>query len=163
MNLSEDQWNILIQHNVDRQNERHKAQMNYLDYMAVLVSPSPKDTMKAIEARQKAIQALEDVEEGETSDGSQVIIKHELDSTFQNTTFYDQIAAEVSGAEADRVRQFFGDTQKVNPKSVRYIPKPGQMDYFTKAIEAHQKGEELLPTPSIKSQIEQMHLDSLSF
>lgn len=160
MDLTEDQWSILIQHNVDRQNNAHDIQMGYLEYIAVLVSPSPKDTLKAIEARHKAIEAKS---KHEMNDGAPVVISAES-REFKNTSFYDAIAAEVGSDNAEAVKAIFGDSNNDDSKKpVTYITKPGQMDYFEKAIAAHQRGEEILPIPSFQTQLQQMHLDALEF
>lgn len=163
MDLTEDQWAILVTHNVNRKNEAHDLQMGYLEYIAVLVSPSPKDTLKAIDARHKNLEAKAKHESRE--DGTEAPIVIEAESrTFKNTTFYDAIAAEVGGDSAEAIKGIFGDTGiDDGKKSVTYVTKPGQMDYFERAITAHQKGEELMPLPSLQTQIQQMHLDALEF
>ena len=163
MSLNEDQWSILINHNVDRQNNAHDIQMGYLEYIAMLVSPSPKDTLKAIEERHKILETKKRHAENLGGENEPVVIDASS-MVFKNTTFYDTIVAEGGQEAAADVKNYFGDNgDSDSSKPVTYVTKPGQMNYFDRAIAAHQKGEELMPIPSFSSQLAQMHMDALEF
>lgn len=161
--MNEDQWRILVQHNVDRQNAKHDMQMGYLEYIATLVSPSPKDTLKAIQERHKIIDAAK--KQSEQVDGKEVPVVINAESReFTNTSFYDTVSQEMGEGAAEALRAAFGDTgNNLNKRPVAYVPRDGQMGYFEKAIAAHQRGEELLPAASLQTQLAQMHLDSITF
>ena len=138
--------------------------MGLVEYLAVLVSPSPKDTIKAIESRRKDAAAKKKA--FENADSQEVGVEIDASSgIFKNTSFYDTIAAEANEESANALKNFFNDTNdKSSNQMVKYKAKPGQMDYFNKAIEAHQKGEDLVEPPkSLQGQIAQMHLDAIQF
>ena len=136
--------------------------MGYLEYMAVLVSPSPKDTLKAIEERHKIVENRKKHEENVDGPNEPVIISAES-KEFKSTTFYDTIAAEAGEESAAAIRNFFGDNVDDSSRPVTYIARPEQMSYFDRAIAAHQKGEDILPLPSLDTQLMQMHMDSIEF
>lgn len=131
--------------------------------MATLVSPSPKETMKAIEDRRKIVEARRKHRDNNEADDTPVVIDAES-RVFKNTSFYDSIAAEEGAEAAEAIKNFFGDSGSDDSKRpVTYIPKQGQLSYFERAIAAHQKGEDILPLPSLDSQLMQLHLDSIDF
>lgn len=133
--------------------------MGYLEYTAMLVSPSPKDTLKAIEARHKNTEAAK--KHRENTDAP-IVINAES-GEFENTTFYSSIETEVGKDSAAALMAYLGDKPDTSKRPVSYIPKPGQLGYFEKAIAAHQKGEDLMPGASLESDLVKMHLDSITF
>ena len=63
--------------------------LDMVEYLAVLVSPSPKDTLKAIEKRRK-MDAISKKKKGEKVEGSEDLKLFKDDH--RNTTFFDEIA-----------------------------------------------------------------------
>lgn len=135
--------------------------MGYLEYIAVLVSPSPKDTLKAVEARRQAVEARMKAEENSDNPAGPVVIDASS-GIFKNTSFYDSLAAE-AGVDPRELQAMFGEQDDSGKQPVTYIKKQGQTDYFQRAIEAHQKGEELEPLPSLQTQLQKMHMDAIEF
>ena len=81
--------------------------LDMVEYLAILISPSPKDTMKAIEKRRK-IDALDKKRRGIKTEEEFKLFKQD----HRNTTFYDEIA-KVGGEETVAgLMEFFGETEK---------------------------------------------------
>ena len=106
--LTESQWSILIHHMQNRDEKMYKKMTSLIEYLALLVSPFPKEAAEAIKRRHKEEESLENMKES-TSEG----FKQELapDGTNQkgvhvSTEFADMIK-EVGGENA--VKQIFGD------------------------------------------------------
>jgi hypothetical protein len=76
--------------------------IDMVEYLAVLVSPSPKDTMKAIEKRRKA-DAIAKKKSGQKIDGQEDTKLFKDDH--RNTTFFDEIAKMVGEDTANAMKK----------------------------------------------------------
>ena len=113
--------------------------LDMVEYLAVLVSPSPKDTMKAIEKRRKADaiakkragQAVED-------DGDLKLFKND----HRNTTFYDEIAKMAGGETADALKKEFDAPDE--PSIEQYELDLDDLEFIRKAQEQAEEAAQAL-------------------
>jgi len=84
--------------------------LDLVEYLAILISPSPKDTMKAIDHR-RALAERDKVRRGEIdkTDADHKLFKKD----HRNTTFYDDIAKFGGTEAAEELKREFGEEQEV--------------------------------------------------
>lgn len=140
LDLTNEQWVVLIKHNINRQNDQHEVTLGYIEYLATLISPHPRETIKAIEARHKHAQ-MEKAKAGEDVE-REFKLFHE---DHRNTTYFDAIAAEGGADAIEDLKQFFGDKPETAQAVELYQPKADDIEFIEKAINK-KVDEEVVPT-----------------
>lgn len=137
----------MIQHSLNRKEKLIDVAMDLLEYLAVLVTPHPKETMQVIERRRKDLETARikaGIVQKSKEEGSGKIFKKE----HRNTTFYDEIRKHAGDAAAETL--IFEDSGEKGeaPASVEsYDPDFEDMAFIEKAkamqaeLEAKQRTE----------------------
>jgi hypothetical protein len=105
--------------------------MGYIEYLATLVSPHPKETIKAIEQRHK-MSNLEKIRSGEEVNTDDLKLFHD---DHRNTTFFDAIAAEGGDQALADLKSLFNDRPEDAKTVEMYTPKVDDLEYIQRAME----------------------------
>jgi hypothetical protein len=108
-NLTEEQWLILGQHHINRRDMLVETVMDLVEYMAILVTPHPKEAMKVIEGRKKEMLKRK-VQKGDI-DGDKVEKKLFTDD-HRSTSFYEELAKHGGERSAEEAAAIFNDDLK---------------------------------------------------
>jgi len=106
--------------------------LDLIEYLAVLISPSPKDTIKAIDHRRSAVER-EKIKSGEIKVKSD---EHKLfKKDHRNTTFYDDIAKFGGNDAAEALKKEFGEEGQVE-STESYEMDMEDLEFIEKARQA---------------------------
>lgn len=105
--------------------------MGYIEYHATLTSPHPKETIKAIEERRKAV-ALAKKRNGEDNESNADLKLFKSDH--RNTTFYEALAAEGGEEALTNMKKLFGDNVEESRPVELYQPDATDVEFFQKAL-----------------------------
>jgi hypothetical protein len=105
--------------------------MGYIEYLATLVSPHPKETIKAIEQRHK-MSNLEKIRNGEQVNTDDLKLFHD---DHRNTTFFDAIAAEGGDQALADLKALFNERPEDAKAVEMYTPKVDDLEYIQRAME----------------------------
>jgi hypothetical protein len=97
--MTNELWSVLIQHNINRKESLFEMAIDLVEYLAILVSPHPKETIKAIDSRRKTAERDKMIADGKAD--------FDEKSGFVNTTFYDTIKEVAGDASVEEIRKSF--------------------------------------------------------
>lgn len=112
--------------------------MGYIEYLAVLISPHPKETVKAIEGRHKLLNAAKRKAGIEVDGEEDAKLFHD---DHRNTTFFDAIQAEGGEEAISGLKAFFGDKPEQANSVEAYSPKVDDIEFLERAIKLSAEGK----------------------
>lgn len=137
LNMTEEQWTVLGAYSLYKKEQMIDAMMDGIEYLAMLVTPHPKEAMKVIEGRRKESARVKR-EAGVSTEGDGSGRKKLFTEEHRNTTFYDEVEKMVGKEAADALRK----EDKDNSSSTEaYDLEFEDLEYIEKARKAQQEYE----------------------